>query len=58
MKARDKEVTWQVTWCDVIGLEHGKKGLEDNIRAPGVHMVALSKEWGRHEDKAWTIGQA
>jgi len=20
-KARDKEVTWQVTWCDVIGLE-------------------------------------
>ena len=22
-KARDKEVTWQVTWCDVIGLEPG-----------------------------------
>ena len=22
-KTRDKEVTWQVTWCDIIGLEPG-----------------------------------
>ena len=22
-EARDKEVTWQVTWCDIIGLEPG-----------------------------------
>jgi len=50
-KACDKKVTWQVTWCDIIGLE-------DDVRAPGVHMVALSKEWGGHEDEAWTIGQA
>ena len=24
-KARDKEVTWQVTWCDVIGLEYSRR---------------------------------
>ena len=24
-EACDKEVTWQVTWCDVIGLEHGRR---------------------------------
>ena len=24
-KARDKEVTWQVTWCDVMGLEPGRR---------------------------------
>ena len=23
-KAHDKEVTWQVTWCDVTSLEHGR----------------------------------
>ena len=30
------------------------KGLEDDVRAPGVHMVALSKKWGEHEVEAWT----
>ena len=24
-KACDKEITWQVTWCDVIGLEHSRR---------------------------------
>ena len=24
-QAHDKEVTWQVTWCDVISLEHGRR---------------------------------
>jgi len=24
-EACDIEVTWQVTWCDVISLEHGRK---------------------------------
>ena len=24
-QAHDKEVTWQVTWCDVIGLECGRR---------------------------------
>ena len=24
-KARDKEVTWQVTWCDIISLEHSRR---------------------------------
>ena len=24
-QARDKEVTWKVTWCDVIGLEGGRR---------------------------------
>ena len=33
------------------------KDLEDDIRAHGVCMVALSKKWGEHEVEAWTIGQ-
>ena len=24
-KTCDKEVTWQVTWCDIIGLEHSRR---------------------------------
>ena len=33
------------------------KDLEDDVRAHGVCMVALSKKWGKHEVEAWTIGQ-
>ena len=33
------------------------KDLEDDVRAYGVCMVALSKKWGEHEVEAWTIGQ-
>ena len=54
-EARDKEVTWQVTWCDRPRL--GWKDLEDDVRAHGECMVALSKKWGEHEVEAWTIGQ-
>jgi len=24
-KAHDIAVTWHVTWCDIIGLEHGER---------------------------------
>ena len=24
-EAHDTAVTWQVTWCDIIGLEHGRR---------------------------------
>ena len=29
-EAHDTAVTWHVTWCDIIGPEHG--GLEANMR--------------------------
>jgi len=32
------------------------KDLEDDIRAYVGSMVALSRMWGKHEVKAWTIG--
>jgi len=53
-EVRDTAVTWHVTWCDIIKPRTWWKGLEDDVRAPGVHMVALSKTWGRNEDEAWT----
>ena len=30
------------------------KGLEDNVRAPEVHIVVLNRIWDRNEDEVWT----
>jgi len=58
----DEGGTWQgshmtghMMWCHRPRL--GWKDLEDDVRAHGVCMVALSKKWGEHEVEAWTIGQ-
>ena len=56
------EGRWRDTWqgshmtCHMVW--HNKprtwwKGLEDDVRAPGVYIVALSKIWGRNENEAW-----
>ena len=49
--------TWQ--WSHMTGhmMWHHKprtwwKGLEDDVRVHGVHMVALNRTWGRNEDEA------
>ena len=50
----DIKVTWLITWCDIIGLEGGRR-----IRKmTSGHMEYTWWPWGRHEDEAWTIGQA
>ena len=55
----NKEGTWQGSHMTGHMMWHHKprtwwKGLEDDVRTPGVHMVALSRIWGRNEDEAWT----
>jgi len=44
-EACDTTVTWQVTWCDVIGSEH--RG--NDVRAHVYNMVALSRKWGGYK---------
>jgi len=55
----DEEGTWQGSHMTGHMMWHHKprtwwKGLEDDVRASGVYMVALSKKWGEHEVEAWT----
>ena len=57
----NKEGTWQgshmtghIMWRHK--LRTWWKGLEDDIKVPGIHMVALSKKWGEHEVETWTLG--
>ena len=57
----DEEGTWQGSHmtCHMVWLHKPRrwwKSLEDDVRAHGIHMVALSRIWGRNEDKAWTLG--
>ena len=44
-EAHDKEVTWQVTWCDVIGLEHGRR----IWKMTSGHLEYTWWPWVRHE---------
>ena len=37
-KAHDKEVTWQVTWCDVTSLEHGRMAWNVKIAEGGLNF--------------------
>ena len=53
----DEEGTWQGSHmtCHIVWCHKPKtwwKGLEDDVRAHGIHMVALSRTWGRNEDEA------
>ena len=41
-KIHNTAATWHIIWYNIIGLE-------DDIRAHGYNMVALSKTWGGHE---------
>jgi len=51
-EACDIKVTWLITWCDVIGLEGGRR----IGKMTSGHMKYIWWPWGRHEVEVWTYG--
>ena len=46
----DIAVTWHVTWCDIIGLEGGRR----IWKIMSGYMYTTWWPWGEHEEGAWT----
>ena len=50
-EAHDTEVTWHVTWCDVIDLESSRRIYKMTLG----HMYTTWWSWGKHEEVVWIM---